>query len=46
MMTAELAARMDIILICALVVTAIGILMNYSVSRAGDYLLRWRGTGQ
>ncbi|MGB3611640.1 MAG: ABC transporter permease [Cellvibrio sp.] len=43
MMTAELAARMDIILICALVVTTIGILMNYGVSRAGDYLLRWRG---
>ena len=31
------------ILICALVVTTIGILMNYGVSRAGDYLLRWRG---
>lgn len=43
MMTAELAARMDIILICALVVTVIGILMNYSVSRLGNYLLRWRG---
>lgn len=43
MMTAEASARMDIILICALVVTLLGVAMNYAVMRLGNYLLRWRG---
>ncbi|ACE85413.1 AtsB [Cellvibrio japonicus Ueda107] len=43
MMTAEASARMDIILICALVVTLLGVVMNYAVSVLGNYLLRWRG---
>lgn len=43
MMTAEASARMDIILICALVVTLLGVAMNYAVMRLGNYVLRWRG---
>lgn len=43
MMTAEASARMDIILICALVVTLLGVVMNYTVMRLGNYFLRWRG---
>lgn len=43
MMTAETSARMDIILICALVVTLLGVAMNYAVMRLGNYILRWRG---
>lgn len=42
MMTAEASARMDIILICALVVTLLGVAMNYVVTLIGNYLLRWR----
>jgi sulfonate transport system permease protein len=42
MMTAEASARMDIILICALAVTLLGVAMNYVVTLIGNYLLRWR----
>lgn len=42
MMAAEMAAKMDVILVCTLLVTLLGISMNAAVNRLGMYLLRWR----
>lgn len=46
MMQAEVGAQMDIILICALVVTVSGILMTAAVRQLNKVLLRWRPDNQ
>lgn len=46
MMQAEVGAQMDIILICALVVTLSGILMTAAVRQLSKTLLRWRPDNQ
>ena len=43
MMTAELGARMDIIIVCATAVTLLGMGMSYGVNALSDHVLRWRG---
>ncbi|MDQ8035926.1 MAG: ABC transporter permease [Pedobacter sp.] len=43
MMTAELGARMDIIIVCATAVTVLGVAMSYGVNALSDHVLRWRG---
>lgn len=43
MMTAELGARMDIIIVCAASVTILGMGMSYGVNALSDHVLRWRG---
>lgn len=42
MMTAELGARMDIIIVCAITVTALGVVMSHGVHRLAQALLRSR----
>ena len=42
MMTAEVGAHMDIILICAITVTILGVLMTQVVQMLSRRLLRWR----
>ncbi len=42
MMTAEVGAHMDIILICAITVTLLGVTMTLLVQRLSKRLLRWR----
>ncbi len=46
MMQAEVGAQMDIILICAVVVTLSGIVMTYAVRKLSSYLLKWRPSNQ
>lgn len=46
MMQAEVGAQMDVILICAIVVTLSGIAMTYAVRRLSSYLLKWRPANQ
>lgn len=43
MMTAELGARMDIIIVCATAVTLLGMGMSYGVNALSDHMLKWRG---
>lgn len=43
MMTAELGARMDVIIVCATAVTLLGMGMSYGVNALSDHMLRWRG---
>ena len=42
MMKAEANAAMDMLLVCALTVTLLGIAMSASVRALSRYLLRWR----
>lgn len=42
MMTAELGAHMDIIIVCAISVTLLGMGMSYGVNALAAHVLRWR----
>jgi sulfonate transport system permease protein len=42
MQTAQLSARMDIVIVCVLSIGATGLLMNLSFTRLSRHLLRWR----
>lgn len=42
MMTAETGARMDLIVVCTLAISLLGIGMSQLVNRLGRHLLRWR----
>lgn len=42
MMTAELGSRMDIIVVCAVSVTLLGVVMNYLAKALANHALRWR----
>lgn len=42
MLMAEAGARMDLVLVCVLVIALLGYAMNHAAGRLGDHLLRWR----
>jgi len=44
MQTAQMSARMDIVIVCVLSIGVTGLLMNVSFTRLSRHLLRWRVT--
>lgn len=44
MQTAQMSARMDIVIVCVASIGITGLLMNYSFTRLSRHLLRWRPT--
>lgn len=44
MQTAQMAARMDIVIVCVASIGVTGLLMNYSFTHLSRHLLRWRVT--
>ena len=44
MQTAQMAAKMDVVIVCVASIGVTGLLMNYSFTRLSRHLLRWRPT--
>ena len=44
MQTAQMAAKMDIVIICVASIGVVGLLMNVSLAKLSGHLLRWRST--
>ena len=44
MQTAQMAAKMDIVIICVASIGIVGLLMNVSLAKLSGHLLRWRST--